>query len=121
MPRGDGTGPNGQGPRTGKGMGYCNGYSRAGFQSDLGERGGMGFRRGFGRGRFSGTGRRFTTSTHEEGFPGSGNELSPQIVDRIEAMQRQIESLHERIANLTEIVGKGRELVPTSTDIPEKK
>jgi len=29
MPFGDGTGPNGQGPRTGRGMGNCNGQSAA--------------------------------------------------------------------------------------------
>jgi len=26
MPSGDRTGPAGQGPRTGRGLGYCNGY-----------------------------------------------------------------------------------------------
>jgi len=50
MPRGDGTGPNGQGPLTGRGMGYCAGYSTPGFMSQ-GFGGGMAFRRGFGRGK----------------------------------------------------------------------
>ncbi|HHY81012.1 MAG TPA: DUF5320 domain-containing protein, partial [Thermoanaerobacter sp.] len=27
MPRGDGTGPMGLGPRTGRGLGYCSGYN----------------------------------------------------------------------------------------------
>lgn len=31
MPRGDGTGPAGMGPRTGRGAGYCAGYSSPGF------------------------------------------------------------------------------------------
>lgn len=47
MPRGDGTGPNSQGPMTGRGMGYCAGYITPGY----GQGRGMGLRRGFG-GRF---------------------------------------------------------------------
>jgi hypothetical protein len=43
MPRLDGTGPQGQGPMTGRGMGNCRGVGR-GF---LGR--GFGFGRGFGR------------------------------------------------------------------------
>jgi len=47
MPSGDGNGPAGRGPMTGKGMGYCVG------QVPVGARGGMG--RGFARGaRYSG-------------------------------------------------------------------
>ncbi len=30
MPNGDGTGPSGQGPRTGRGIGLCNGYDMPG-------------------------------------------------------------------------------------------
>ncbi len=30
MPRGDRTGPRGQGPRTGRGLGYCEGYDGPG-------------------------------------------------------------------------------------------
>ncbi len=42
MPRGDGTGPNGMGPMTGRGMGYCAGFAVPGFMN-----GGFGRRRGF--------------------------------------------------------------------------
>jgi hypothetical protein len=31
MPRGDGTGPLGQGPMTGRGMGFCAGYRQGGY------------------------------------------------------------------------------------------
>ena len=55
MPRGDGTGPNGQGPMTGRALGYCSGNDRPGFmESGAGFRGGGRFRafgHGFGRGR----------------------------------------------------------------------
>ncbi|MGD2072681.1 MAG: DUF5320 domain-containing protein, partial [Candidatus Thorarchaeota archaeon] len=50
MPYGDGTGPNGQGPMTGRGVGYCSGNSVPGFMVPGFGRG-MAFRRGFGRGR----------------------------------------------------------------------
>ena len=31
MPRGDGTGPAGRGPKTGRGLGYCAGYDSPGY------------------------------------------------------------------------------------------
>jgi len=48
MPRGDGTGPRGLGPMTGRAAGYCAGYSTPGFANSYGGRMGMG--RGYGRG-----------------------------------------------------------------------
>jgi hypothetical protein len=59
MPWGNGTGPQGEGPMTGRGMGYCAGYSAPGFTNPAPRRGlargrgfrrGMAWRRGFGRG-----------------------------------------------------------------------
>jgi len=47
MPRGDGTGPLGQGPMTGRAVGYCAGYSVPGYMNTYR---GRGFGRGFGRG-----------------------------------------------------------------------
>ena len=49
MPRGDGTGPAGQGPMTGRRMGYCAGFSVPGFMNSWFGRG-VGMGRGFGRG-----------------------------------------------------------------------
>ncbi len=49
MPRGDGTGPMGMGPMTGRAAGYCAGYSVPGFMNPYGGRFGGGF--GWGRGR----------------------------------------------------------------------
>lgn len=48
MPWGDGTGPWGLGPMTGRGLGYCAGYPVPGFMNFPGR--GFGFGRGFGRG-----------------------------------------------------------------------
>jgi len=49
MPGGDGTGPGGMGPMTGRAAGYCAGYSVPGFMNPYGGRGGFGG--GWGRGR----------------------------------------------------------------------
>ena len=51
MPRGDGTGPAGMGPMTGRAAGYCAGYPVAGYMNPSGGRLGMGFGWGRGRGR----------------------------------------------------------------------
>lgn len=51
MPRGNRTGPLGQGPMTGRAMGYCARFSNPGFMNP-----GPGFRRGFGFGRGFGQG-----------------------------------------------------------------
>jgi hypothetical protein len=51
MPRGDGTGPAGMGPMTGRTAGFCAGYPVAGYANQAGGRGyGCGFGRGGGRG-----------------------------------------------------------------------
>ena len=63
MPGGDGTGPGGMGPMTGRAAGYCAGYPVPGFMNPYGGRGmgmawgrgggggmGMAWRRGWGRG-----------------------------------------------------------------------
>jgi len=50
MPFGDGTGPMGYGPMTGRGAGYCAGYSVPGYMNPWGGRG-VGWGRGGGRGR----------------------------------------------------------------------
>ncbi|WP_457557071.1 DUF5320 domain-containing protein [Candidatus Harpocratesius sp.] len=65
MPYGDRTGPNGLGPRTGRGLGFCNGYPQPGYANPVGyspysQRGfgrGGGYGRGGGWGRSGGYGR----------------------------------------------------------------
>mgnify|MGYP006290037961 CR=1 FL=1 len=52
MPGGDGTGPAGMGPMTGRAAGYCAGYQAPGYMNPVP---GRGF--GFGRGRGAGFGR----------------------------------------------------------------
>lgn len=58
MPRGDRTGPQGSGPRTGRAAGYCAGYPIPGFMNPT-PRFGRGYGRGWGRGFGKGRGRGF--------------------------------------------------------------
>jgi hypothetical protein len=66
MPRGDGTGPEGKGPKTGRGFGYCTGNEEPGYESNLpvmgmgrGPRNGEGPSRGMGFGPGRGRGREY--------------------------------------------------------------
>jgi len=45
MPRGNGMGPNGMGPMTGRGVGRCAGYANSGYMNSFG----LGYGRGRGR------------------------------------------------------------------------
>jgi hypothetical protein len=51
MPGGDGTGPAGMGPMTGRAAGFCAGYPVPGFMNPIGGRGYWGWGRGGGWGR----------------------------------------------------------------------
>ena len=64
MPAGNGTGPAGMGPMTGRGAGYCAGYGVPGYANPVAGQGlgrgfGRGFGMGFGRGRGGGGGGRW--------------------------------------------------------------
>ncbi len=59
MPRGDGTGPMGMGPMTGRGAGYCTGFVSPEFTN-----------RGVGSGRGLGGGRGFRNMFYRTGMPG---------------------------------------------------
>ena len=66
MPGGDGTGPMGAGPMTGRGAGFCAGYPVPGYMNPIGGRGGFGGGRGGGWGR----GRRWRHWFYATGVPG---------------------------------------------------
>jgi len=72
MPGGDGTGPGGMGPMTGRAAGFCAGYPVAGYANPVGGRGmGMGWGRGRGFGRGFGWGRA------GYGVPAYGSAVNP--------------------------------------------
>ena len=66
MPGGDGMGPAGMGPMTGRAAGFCAGYPVPGFMNPVGGRGFWGWGRGGGRGR----GRGWRNWFHATGLPG---------------------------------------------------
>jgi len=63
MPRGDGTGPAGFGPMTGRAAGYCAGYAVPGFLNPV-------YGRGFGAGWGRGGGRGWRYRFYAPGIPG---------------------------------------------------
>ena len=71
MPFGDGTGPAGMGPMTGRAAGYCAGYSVPGYMNPIPGRGFWGRGRGFGWfGRGRGGGRGWRNWYYATGLPG---------------------------------------------------
>ncbi len=111
MPRGDGTGPMGLGPMTGRAAGYCAGYPVPGFMNPYGGRLGLGFRygRGFGRG-FR---RAFWSAYHYPMTPppiayGGGFYQPPvepkqereMLAEQAKALKEQLESINKRITEL---------------------
>ena len=77
MPGGDGTGPGGMGPMTGRAAGFCAGYPVPGYANPVGGRGmGMGGGRGFRGGGF-GRGRGFGWGRAGYGLPAYGGAVNP--------------------------------------------
>lgn len=106
MPGGNGTGPMGQGPMTGRGAGYCAGFGMPGY-ANPGFGYGMG--RGYGRGR-----RNWFWATGLPGWARGGAgfvaQAAPQPVTeqdelemlraQSEQMQRNLQQIQQRIDQL---------------------
>lgn len=106
MPFGDHTGPSGMGPRSGRGFGFCSGYSHPGFVAGRGRGFGRGMGPGFGRSR--GWGRQFGPGV---GYPGYAPDYGPvygaeapspdqeksYLKSQISAMETTIENLKRRL------------------------
>ena len=117
MPAGDRTGPMGNGPMTGRAAGLCTGNSMPGYANPAGGRGFFGAGRGRGRGGgrgwrnwFYATGVPFRARRNYPGFqpygdPYYGQELRPEdeagmLREQAEFMQKEINSINERIKEL---------------------
>lgn len=85
MPRGDGTGPYGDGPMTGRRMGFCAGYDRSGFGRGFG----FGRGRGFGRGLFNFR-NRFIEDYPEETLTGTDTSMLEGEVKRLKSVMDNI-------------------------------
>ncbi|AWB10954.1 hypothetical protein TDSAC_1618 [Thermodesulfobium acidiphilum] len=96
MPRGDGTGPLGQGPMTGRGLGYCSGNTLPGFAA-AGYRIGRGF---FGRGR-----RFFCRGLGWVGLPIYSAYNNPQaeksfLQNQLNALEKAVEVIKDRLNSI---------------------
>lgn len=100
MPRGDGTGPMGMGPMTGRGAGYCTGYATANS--------GVGFGRGIGGGR--GLRRMFCftglPAWARNDYPATANEQAfdekTALKNQEEFLENQLKQIKERLKNMNE-------------------
>lgn len=112
MPRGDGMGPAGMGPMTGRAAGYCTGYSMPGFMNSYGGRMGGGL--GWGRGRWGGY-------TQPVAFSGAPHGLFPYAApysreQEKEALQNQLKVMEDQVAAIRERI----EVIETEA-VQEKK
>ncbi len=101
MPRGDGTGPDGFGPMTGRALGYCAGYSSPGFTKGRG----MGLGRGRGRGRGRGFRRRYWSPSIPIRDPYVEPPYAEPVYryseeDELEGLKRYAENLKKELENI---------------------
>ena len=102
MPGGDGTGPIGRGPMTGRALGTCAGYPNPGYYNPgYGQGYGRGRSRGIGRGLW-GRGRRFW---YRENIDMPFNQ--PRIEDEktylenmVKDLEEELKSVKDRLQNL---------------------
>lgn len=111
MPRGDRRGPEGWGARTGRGLGYCNGYDQPGFMHPAPPRGGRGMgngRRwggrgaGYGHGWGYGPGPYATPSAYAYPPPYSEEQERAALAGQVEGLERQLEAMRRRLEELGE-------------------
>jgi len=116
MPAGDGTGPMGMGPMTGRAAGYCAGYDVPGYANPIPGRGyGLGWGRGWGGGW--GRGWRWRNWYYATGLPGwarfgyapAYGPYAPQptreqeaemLKQQAEWLRGQLDAISKRIAEL---------------------
>jgi len=118
MPYGDRTGPQGLGPKTGRAMGYCSGFSSPGSMNPAPGRG-RGFSRGVGPGWF-GRGRGWRCQYWMTGMPRwsrlaypeysyapdfAAKEEADVLRNQADFLKKQLEDIQNRINTL----GKNRE------------
>jgi hypothetical protein len=94
MPRGDRRGPEGFGPMTGRGMGYCAGNDTPGYMNGF-----KGFfRRGLGCGR--GFGRGFGYGYYYE--PPTKEETKEFLTEEMNYLKKQMEDIQKRLNELND-------------------
>jgi hypothetical protein len=117
MAGGDKSGPDGRGPMSGRGLGYCAGTDRPGYEADaapagrgrgLGRRFGRGAGRGYGRGRGFGNGfgpgfgrgyGRGSANSNRSVALGPENEVADRLSDEIARLRDRLKALENRLGN----------------------
>ncbi len=110
MPAGDGTGPRGMGPLTGRGAGYCAGYDAPAYAGPMPGRGfGMGRGRGLARGGGWGRGRGWRHQYYATGMPGwvrygyaPAWGVPPTPAQETEFLKAQAEGLKEQLDTISQ-------------------
>ncbi len=104
MPRGDGTGPVGMGPMTGRAAGFCADFNAPGFMSQGAGRGFRGFwRHGSGRGRRN----RFCAPLYPVSTPqvSAKHELE-YLKEQAQYLKESLDEINKRIEQLQANTGK---------------
>jgi hypothetical protein len=94
MPGRDGSGPLGQGPMTGRGLGVCTGVNAPMYGGWFGRGFGRGFGRCFGRGFGFGLGRRFGFGAYNPNF--NYNQLNSK--EDLQAQKEYLSNMIKAIA-----------------------
>jgi len=104
MPRGNGTGPEGMGPMTGRAAGFCAGFGVPGYANPVG---GRGYGMGLGRGRGMGQGRGFGRGFGRFGATGSYPVNAPfepvlTSTQEVESLKQQAEFLQNNLSQIND-------------------
>jgi hypothetical protein len=103
MPGGDGTGPMGQGPKTGRAVGFCAGYPNPGYAK-------FGNSFNLGRGRGQGLGRRFWRQNRRVSYRNNTETFFSQLEKEDEkiylenlfkSLKNELKEVTERLQELT--------------------
>ena len=101
MPGGNGTGPMGMGPMTGRGAGNCAGLPTAGYANTMPGRGFARGRGGRGSGRGFGRGMGFRGTSPNAYNPAISSQEEAKILKtQASSMQNEINSINARIKEL---------------------
>ena len=105
MPRGDGTGPMGAGPMTGRSAGFCAGFSSPGFANPVGGRGlglGLGRGRGFAAGGGGGFGlrNRFYAAPYAQPAAITQEQEKTYLENEVKSLENELATAKKRISEL---------------------
>ena len=104
MPRGDRTGPDGMGPMTGRGMGYCAGYAAPGYMSGgygMGRgRGGVGRGRGYRRMQTMPVQPMWEYAGYPAGQPYPAVDEKEALKHQADYLEKQLSAVRDRLDSL---------------------